>query len=62
MRLMLTGPFSTGEIAQLAAQARISATAGQVSYRRPCWPQSTYVGHPLACSGFRVSLQGVQGT
>ena len=35
-----TGPFSTGEIAQLAAQARISATAGQVSYRRPCWAPS----------------------
>ena len=34
---VLTGPFSTGEIAQLAAQARISATAGQVSYLPPCW-------------------------
>ncbi len=30
--MLSAGPFSTGEIAQLAAQARISATAGQVCH------------------------------
>ena len=32
MSMLSAGPFSTGEIAQLAAQARISATAGQVCH------------------------------